>query len=107
MSDPVMIALIGGGIALLNGPILLAIFNNHLKKTDETKKIREDINKLSKVVDRIGDGLNIGLRNDKVIFEALRKNCINGESEKQEQIMDNYFTKCVVSGFTSNEEVKF
>lgn len=99
MTDPVKIALIGGGIALLNGPILLAIFNNHIKKTDETKKIREDINKLSKVVDRIGDGLNIGLRNDKVIFEALRKNCINGESEKQEQIMDNYFTACVVSSF--------
>ncbi len=101
MSDPIVIALIGGGIALLNGPILLAIFNNHLKKTDETKKIREDINKLSKVVDRIGDGLNIGLRNDRVIFEALRKNCINGESEKQEQIMDDYFTNCVVSTFSS------
>ena len=101
MSDFQLSALIGGGIALLNGPILLAIFNNHIKKTDETKKIREDINKLSKVVDRIGDGLNIGLRNDKVIFEALRKNCINGESEKQEQIMDDYFTECVVSAFCS------
>ena len=100
MSDPVMVALIGGGIALLNGPILLAIFNNHIKKTDETKKIREDINKLSKVVDRIGDGLNIGLRNDKVIFEALRKNSINGESERQEQIMDEYFTNCVTSRFS-------
>jgi glutaredoxin 2 len=100
MSDPVTVALIGGGIALLNGPILLAIFNNHIKKTDETKKIREDINKLSKLVDRIGDGLNIGLRNDKVIFEALRKNSINGESERQEQIMDEYFTNCAVSGFS-------
>ncbi|WP_319758425.1 hypothetical protein [uncultured Sphaerochaeta sp.] len=100
MSDPVTVALIGGGIALLNGPILLAIFNNHIKKTDETKQIREDITQLSKQVDRIGDGLNIGLRNDKVIFEALRKNSINGESERQEQIMDEYFTDCAVSGFS-------
>ena len=104
MSDPVTIALIGGGIALLNGPILLAIFNNHIKKTDETKQIREDITQLSKQVDRIGDGLNIGLRNDKVIFEALRKNSINGESERQEQIMDEYFTNCVVSGFSQKHE---
>jgi glutaredoxin 2 len=103
MSDPVTVALIGGGIALLNGPILLAIFNNHIKKTDETKKIREDITQLSKLVDRIGDGLNIGLRNDKVIFEALRKNSINGESERQEQIMDEYFTNCVTSSFHSNK----
>jgi glutaredoxin 2 len=102
MSDPVTVALIGGGIALLNGPILLAIFNNHIKKTDETKKIREDITQLSKLVDRIGDGLNIGLRNDKVIFEALRKNSINGESERQEQIMDEYFTNCVTSRFSSD-----
>jgi len=104
MSDSVTIALIGGGIALLNGPILLAIFNNRMKKHDETKKIREDITQLSKLVDRIGDGLNIGLRNDKVIFEALRKNSINGESERQEQIMDDYFTNCVVSGFSVNKE---
>ena len=103
MSDPVRLALIGGGIALLNGPILLAIFNNHIKKTDETKKIREDIIKLSKVVDRIGDGLNIGLRNDKVIFEALRKNSINGESERQEQIMDEYFAKSVTLSFYSEK----
>jgi glutaredoxin 2 len=101
MSDPVTVALIGGGIALLNGPILLAIFNNHIKKTDETKKIREDITQLSKLVDRIGDGLNIGLRNDKVIFEALRKNSINGESERQEQIMDEYFADCVTLCFTT------
>ena len=103
MSDPVRLARIGGGIALLNGPILLAIFNNHIKKTDETKKIREDIIKLSKVVDRIGDGLNIGLRNDKVIFEALRKNSINGESERQEQIMDEYFAKSVTLSFYSEK----
>ncbi len=103
MTDPVKIALIGGGIALLNGPILLAIFNNHIKRTDETKKIREDINKLSKLVDRIGDGLNIGLRNDKVIFEALRKNCINGESERQERIMDEYFTNNLLESFNTGQ----
>ena len=42
-------------------------------------------------MDEIKEGIKLGLENDAVIFNALRKNNINGESEAQEKKMNEYF----------------
>jgi len=104
MSDVVVVAVVTGCIALLNGPIVVALMNRRFKKSDELVQIKSDIARLFKLVDRIGMGLDIGLRNDKVIFKAFRENCINGDSEAQERVMDEYFTGCAIEGFKSNKE---
>jgi hypothetical protein len=69
------------------------------KKKDEIRELRSDVARLFKLVDRIAAGLTIGLKNDKVIFDALRKNSINGDSELQERVMEEYFTECTIEGF--------
>lgn len=47
-------------------------------------------------IDEIKEGIRIGLENDSVIFNALRKNNINGESEAQEKKMNEYFRKAFI-----------
>lgn len=44
-------------------------------------------------IDEIKEGIRLGLENDAVIFNALRENRINGESEAQERKMNDYFRK--------------
>ncbi|MFA5544677.1 MAG: hypothetical protein WDA14_03415 [Sphaerochaetaceae bacterium] len=44
------------------------------------------------------------MKNDKVIFDALRKNSINGDSELQERVMEEYFTECTIEGFKAYKE---
>jgi hypothetical protein len=39
------------------------------------------LEKVKKAVSCLGEGLSIGLDNDRVIFKALREHSINGESE--------------------------
>jgi hypothetical protein len=114
MSDIVLVAMITGGVALSNG-VVLAILNRRWKRKDqrndeisllkdEMSFMGDDIKKLFKLLGRIGKGLDIGLKNDKVIFKAFRDNSINGESEAQERVMDEYFTQCTVDGFRTNRE---
>ncbi len=97
MDNLVLVAIISGGIALLNGPILISFMNRHWKKNDDLKEIQGNIEDLRLSIERIGDGLNIGLENDKVIFKAFREHCINGESEAQERRMDAYLTRCTIA----------
>jgi len=104
MDNLITIALITGTITLLNGPLLITIMSRHWKKDDEIGNLRDDIDKLFKLVNRLAAGLEIGLRNDKVIFRALRENCINGDSELQDKIMDEYFTECTVHSFKMDKE---
>ncbi|WP_422477183.1 hypothetical protein [Pleomorphochaeta sp. DL1XJH-081] len=104
MSDMVQVAIITGVITLVNGPLVITLISKNSKKNDEIKELREDVGKLFKLVDRIAAGLTIGLKNDKVIFEAFRKNSINGDSEIQDKVMDDYFTECTVEGFKSGRE---
>jgi hypothetical protein len=104
MSDMVQVAIITGVITLVNGPLVITLISKNSKKNDEIKELREDVGKLFKLVDRIAAGLTIGLKNDKVIFEAFRKNSINGDSEIQDRIMDDYFTECTVEGFKSGRD---
>lgn len=44
-------------------------------------------------MDEIKEGIKLGLENDAVIFKALREHKINGESETQEEKMNEYFRK--------------
>ena len=44
-------------------------------------------------IDEIKEGIRRGRENDSVIFNALRENKINGESEAQEKKMNDYFRK--------------
>ena len=74
------------------------------RSLDELSEMKSDIKKLFKLMDRLGAGLDIGLRNDKVIFRAFRENSINGDSELQEKVMDEYFTQCAVEGFRTDRE---
>jgi len=104
MDDVVKVAVITGCVALVNGPLLLAVMSQRWRRNDELTHLREDVARLFKLVNRVGAGLDIGLRNDKVIFKALRDNSINGESEIQERIMDEYFTGCTLEGFKSDRE---
>ena len=47
-------------------------------------------------MDEIKEGIKLGLENDAVIFNALRKHNINGESEAQEKKMNDYFRKAFI-----------
>jgi len=59
--------------------------------------------RVKKAVSCLGEGLSIGLDNDRVIFKALREHSINGESEAQERKMDDYFRKQTKKGFSAND----
>lgn len=54
---------------------------------------RDRLKKIEKVVERLSEGVSLGLQNDIVIFNAFRHNHINGESERQEIKMKEYFYK--------------
>jgi len=104
VSDVVIVAFVTGGIALLNGPLLLAMFNKRMKNNDELCSLRKEIDNQSKTMERIAEGLTLGLENDSVIFDAFRKNSINGESEVQEQKMREYFTRCTTDAFKGGSD---
>lgn len=56
-------------------------------------KKRDRLARLEAVVERLSEGVMLSLQNDIVIFNALRNNHINGESELQEKKMKEYFYK--------------
>ncbi|MFA5453477.1 MAG: hypothetical protein WC248_07880 [Candidatus Methanomethylophilaceae archaeon] len=57
-----------------------------------------------KFLDHIAEGLKLGLENDIVIFQAFRRNAINGESEAQEKKMNDYFRDTTTSSFFRKEK---
>jgi len=89
MNDTILVALIAGVSGIVGGGGI----GLYLLKRKDT------IADLCKRVDRLAEGLNIGLENDVVIFEALRKKEINGNSTVQERKMTTYFAKCTAEGF--------
>ena len=114
MDSIVLVALITGCVSLSNG-VLLAMLNRKWKKKDqcnddilemkdEILELKDGIKKVFRLLDRIGTGLNMGLHNDRVIFKALRDNSINGESEAQERLMDEYFAQCTLNGFKTDKD---
>lgn len=92
--------------SLLGGGVVAFFLERHQKKVDkkeeqfkkeEEKKAREQ----QAWQDHVSEGLKIGLENDAVIFKALREHKINGESELQEQKMNEFFRK----QFTTSKKV--
>lgn len=70
------------GASLTSGGIIMYFIKKHDKVAVlETK------------FDRLSEGVELGLENDMVIFKALREGHINGESEKQEVKMNDFFFK--------------
>lgn len=49
---------------------------------------------MSEVINRTSKGTILSLQNDSIIFNALRTNHINGESEKQEKKLDEFYKEC-------------
>jgi len=58
------------------------------KQLEEARQKREEEQQ-----QHILEGIKLGLENDAVIFKALREHKINGESELQEQKMNEFFRK--------------
>lgn len=70
------------GASLTSGGIIMYFIKKHDKVAVlETK------------FDRLSEGMELGLENDMVIFKALREGHINGESERQEEKMNDFFFK--------------
>lgn len=68
---------------------------NHLEELEKkVDSLSESISDLKQVKDHEVKGIMLGLENDEVIFEALKNNHINGESEAQKEKMDAYFKEC-------------
>lgn len=68
---------------------------NHLEELEKkVDGLSYSITELKQVKDHEVKGIMLGLENDAVIFEALKTNHINGESEAQKQKMDAYFKEC-------------
>jgi len=100
MSELIWVALITGSVTVANG-----LLSRRWKKGDDMSQVRADIARLYRQVDRIAKGMDIALKNDQVIFDAFRKNQINGESEIQDRIMEDYFRECAVNGFKADGKV--
>lgn len=97
MSDVIWVAVITGSVTLAN-----ALLSRRWRKDDELVKLRSAITNLYRQVNRIAKGMDIALKNDQVIFDTFRKNQINGESEVQDRVMEDYFRECAVAGFRTD-----
>mgnify|MGYP006398957881 CR=1 FL=1 len=87
------------GIALSAGLASGGVITYYIKKHDRMTEIE-------KKFDRLSEGMELGLENDIVIFNAFRNNHINGESEKQEAKMREYFFHKTANGLYLNKEEK-
>lgn len=87
MTEAMWVAIIAGGFGFA-GSALSILFG---------------LERVKKAVSCLGEGLSIGLDNDRVIFKALREHAINGDSEAQERKMDDYFRKQTKKGFSAND----
>ena len=65
--------------------------DNDLRRFETIEKCLEVI---TEVMSRNSRGTILSLENDQVIFNALRNNHINGESETQEKKLDEYYKEC-------------
>ena len=65
--------------------------DNDLRRFEAIEKCLEV---MTEVMSRNSRGTILSLENDQVIFNALRNNHINGESEIQEKKLDEYYKEC-------------
>lgn len=59
------------------------------------KRVDTQLKELTEAVNYNAEGTELGLKNDKIIFSALRDNHINGESEQAEKEIDAYILRSV------------
>lgn len=74
-----------------SGGLVIWFLNRATKKRDFKDSTHDDIKTIKEKLSFVQEGLVMTLENDKVIFKALRNHEINGESENQEEKMDEYF----------------
>ncbi len=74
-----------------SGGLIIWFLNRASKKRDLKDSSCQDIKTIKEKLSFVQEGLVMTLENDKVIFKALRNNEINGESENQDEKMDEYF----------------
>lgn len=84
--------------SLLSGGLIIYILERKQKRKEraEEEQKRKEAKREKEQrewQDRVMEGLEIGLENDSVIFKALREHKINGESELQEQKMNQFFRR--------------
>lgn len=68
--------------------------------TSDTKKLYTmdiELKQTTEAINRNSRGTILSLENQVVIFNALRNNHINGESEKQEKKLNDYYRECAES----------
>lgn len=90
-----VLKLLGIGLSAAFGSGGLII--RYLKKHDR-------ISEMEKKFDRLSEGMELGLEKDVVIFNTLRNGHINGESERQEEKMREYFFKKSIDGLYLKHE---
>lgn len=61
---------------------------------DRFEKIEKCLTTMTEIISRNSHGTVLSLENDQVIFNALRNNHINGESETQEKKLNAYYKEC-------------
>lgn len=81
-----------------SGGIVMWLLDRKQKKEERLEAKRQKIEEARRKKEEeqqqhILDGIKLGLENDAVIFKALREHKINGESELQEQKMNEFFRK--------------
>ena len=74
-----------------SGGVVLWLLNHLSKKISDRDQTAKDIKDIKEDLKRLQSGLVMCLENDCVIFHALKTHQINGDSEKQEEKMQNYF----------------
>ena len=74
-----------------SGGVAIWALNRYAKKVDRNDEKIKTLERINERLELLQSGLVMALENDRVIFKALRTHEINGESEDQEQKMDEYF----------------
>lgn len=66
-------------------------FTNDMKRLND---IERTLKTLTELMSRTSKGTILSLENDTIVFNALRNNHINGESELQEKKLKAYYKEC-------------
>ena len=74
-----------------SGGIVLWCLNRLAKKQDDRNTTAKDVREIKSFMQLLLKGLTMCLENDCVIFNALKTHQINGDSEKQEKKMKDFF----------------
>ena len=74
-----------------SGGIVIWVLNRMAKKHDFNDSTAKDLIEIKASMQLLLKGLIMCLENDCVIFNALKTHQINGDSEKQEKKMNDFF----------------